>query len=231
MLLSVGTGLVFVGLWELLPALGVVDPFFVSSPSRIFKAGHWLFAHGFWYDIWVSLVEFTLGMILAIVFGVVTGFLIGWYRSLNAMFEPFITILKCNTAHRVIAVDHSLAWNWHAIQGGCRILGCVFPDCNHGDERGAQYRRDAIALCTFVWCVRPSGHSYAGSTVQCSIPGGRIAYWSWARTGGYGDWRAFSRPGRGGIYDVAISIPVPDRQSLCRLAAFGWLWLFFNSIA
>lgn len=34
MLLSVGTGLVFVGLWELLPALGVVDPFFVSSPSR-----------------------------------------------------------------------------------------------------------------------------------------------------------------------------------------------------
>jgi len=127
LLLAVGTGLVFVGLWELLPALGVADPFFVSSPSRIFKAGHWLFAHGFWYDIWVSLIEFTLGMILAIVFGVVTGFLIGWYRSLNAMFEPFITIL--NATPRIALLPLIILWLGIGMQSkvAAVFLGAFFP--------------------------------------------------------------------------------------------------------
>jgi NitT/TauT family transport system permease protein len=41
----------FLLLWEMLPAMGWVDPFFSSSPSRILATGQDMFMHGFWYDI------------------------------------------------------------------------------------------------------------------------------------------------------------------------------------
>ena len=125
--LALGTGLVLIALWELLPALGLVDPFFVSSPSRIIKAGQWLFAHGFWYDIWVSLVEFTLGMLLAIVLGVLTGFLIGWYRLLNAMLEPLVTIL--NATPRIALLPLIILWLGIGMYSkvAAVFLGAYFP--------------------------------------------------------------------------------------------------------
>jgi len=126
-LLAITTGLIFVGLWELLPALGVIDPFFVSSPSRIFKAGQWLFAHGLWQDIWVSLGEFMLGMLLAMVLGVLVGFVVGWYRSLNAMFEPFITIL--NATPRIALIPLIILWMGIGMQSkvAAVFLGAFFP--------------------------------------------------------------------------------------------------------
>lgn len=126
-LLAVGTGLIFITLWELLPALGWVDPFFTSSPSRIIKAGGWLFAHGLWHDIWISLVEFTIGMVLAIVLGVVVGFLVGWYRSLNAMFEPFITIL--NATPRIALLPLIILWLGIGMYSkvAAVFLGAFFP--------------------------------------------------------------------------------------------------------
>ena len=126
-LLAITTGLVFIGLWELLPALGVIDPFYVSSPTRIVKAGQWLFAHGLWHDIWVSLGEFTLGMLLAIVLGVGVGFLVGWYRTLNVMFEPFITLL--NATPRIALLPLIILWMGIGMQSkvAAVFLGAFFP--------------------------------------------------------------------------------------------------------
>jgi len=126
-LLAITTGLVFIGLWELLPALGVIDPFYVSSPARIVKAGQWLFAHGLWHDIWVSLGEFTLGMLLAIVLGVGVGFLVGWYRTLNVMFEPFITLL--NATPRIALLPLIILWMGIGMQSkvAAVFLGAFFP--------------------------------------------------------------------------------------------------------
>jgi ABC-type nitrate/sulfonate/bicarbonate transport system permease component len=126
-LLALTTGLAFIGLWELLPALGLINPFFVSSPTRIFKAGQWLFAHGLWHDIGVSLTEFMLGMLLAIVLGVGVGFIVGWYRSLNAMFEPFITIL--NATPRIALLPLIILWLGIGIESkiAAVFLGAFFP--------------------------------------------------------------------------------------------------------
>jgi ABC-type nitrate/sulfonate/bicarbonate transport system permease component len=88
------TLLVFLGLWEAFAALGWFNPFFTSSPSRIVRSAIWLFEHGFWKDIMTSLIEFTSGMTLAILFSFITGLLLGWYRRLNAMFEPFVTMMN-----------------------------------------------------------------------------------------------------------------------------------------
>jgi ABC-type nitrate/sulfonate/bicarbonate transport system permease component len=94
LLLFAVTLVLFLVLWEVLANLGWFNPFFTSSPSRIVKSAIWLFQHGFWQDILVSLVEFLLGMLLAILLSFVTGLLLGWYRRLNAMFEPFVTMMN-----------------------------------------------------------------------------------------------------------------------------------------
>jgi NitT/TauT family transport system permease protein len=107
-LLAALTGVTFVALWEILPASGLIDPFFVSSPSRIYVAAQWLFANGFWYDIYVSLTQFTLGMLLAMAVGIVLGLLLGWYKTLNAMFEPFVTML--NAMPRVALLPIIILW-------------------------------------------------------------------------------------------------------------------------
>ena len=58
-ILPASTFVVFLLLWELLPGLGLVKPLFTSSPTRVVKAAEWLFAHGLWNDIRVSVIEFA----------------------------------------------------------------------------------------------------------------------------------------------------------------------------
>lgn len=126
-LLSSVTLIVFLSIWELLPRLGWLDPFFTSSPSRILKAANWLFAHGFWYDIWVSLSEFGLGMLLAVSSGILFGLFLGWYRTLDAMFEPFITML--NAMPRVALLPIIILWLGIGIESkvAAVFLGAFFP--------------------------------------------------------------------------------------------------------
>jgi len=123
-LVSVGTFLVF---WELLPRLGLLDPFFSSSPSRIISTAQYMFAHGFWHDIRVSLLEYFWGMLIAIVIGISLGLLIGWYQILYAFLEPFITML--NAAPRVALIPLIILWLGIGIQSkiAAVFLGAFFP--------------------------------------------------------------------------------------------------------
>jgi len=126
-LLGLGTFGLFALIWELLPAFGLVDPFFISSPSRILKAAQWLFAHGFWIDIQVSLNEFLLGMVLATLAGVALGLALGWYATLSAMFEPFMTML--NATPRVALIPIFILWLGIGIASkvAAVFLGAFFP--------------------------------------------------------------------------------------------------------
>jgi ABC-type nitrate/sulfonate/bicarbonate transport system permease component len=126
-ILASATFLAFLALWELLPALGWANPFFTSSPSRILRALTWLFAHGFWRDIAISLGEFSLGMLLATVLGIGTGMALGWYRTLDAMFEPFVTML--NAMPRVALLPLIILWLGIGIESkvAAVFLGAFFP--------------------------------------------------------------------------------------------------------
>ena len=125
-LLGWGTLLVFLGLWELAPALGWVKPIFTSSPSRIFVAAQWLFANGFWADIRVSALEFGYGFALSLLVGIPLGVLMGWYRRFHAIFEPLITILYVTP--RVALVPMLILWFGLGIESKVAIvfLGGVF---------------------------------------------------------------------------------------------------------
>lgn len=125
-ILGWGTLLLFLALWEVAPALGWVKPLFTSSPSRIFMAAQWLFAHGFWHDIQVSSLEFLYGFGLSILIGVSVGILMGWYRRVHAMFEPLITALYVTP--RVALLPMLILWFGLGMESKVAIvfLGGVF---------------------------------------------------------------------------------------------------------
>jgi ABC-type nitrate/sulfonate/bicarbonate transport system permease component len=118
---------IFLILWEMLPAIGWVDPFFSSSPSRIFSTAQHMFATGFWNDIYISLTEFLWGMLIATVLGILFGLMIGWYQILNHIFEPFITMM--NAAPRVALIPLIILWFGIGLQSkvAAVVLGAFFP--------------------------------------------------------------------------------------------------------
>ena len=126
-ILVFATTLVFLAVWELLSDLKWVDPFFISSPVRIIRSAEWLFTHGLWTDIRVSLTEFFWGMGLAIFFGVVMGWALGWYRTLSVVVEPFITMM--NAAPRVALLPLLILWLGIGVESkiAAVFMGAFFP--------------------------------------------------------------------------------------------------------
>ncbi|MCX6048594.1 MAG: ABC transporter permease [Chloroflexi bacterium] len=121
------TLIAFFALWELAPALGLVKPLFISSPSRIFKAALWLAERGLWRDIQVSAQEFGIGFGLAVIIGVPLGMLLGWNTPLRAMFNPLISAFHATP--RVALLPLLILWLGIGISSKIAIvfLGSIFP--------------------------------------------------------------------------------------------------------
>jgi NitT/TauT family transport system permease protein len=86
-------GLVIV-LWELGTRSGVLREIVYSSPSGVIKAFQVQAQQSsFWTNLGISLVEFTLGFLLAAVVGIMVGFIAGWSNMGNYILDPWITIL------------------------------------------------------------------------------------------------------------------------------------------
>src|SRR6266849_919853 len=120
--------LIFLGIWELAVRLGLVNPLFTSSPSRIAIAAVEMFADGSIYGhLRVSGSEFLLGFSLAVVIGVPLGILMGWYSRLNAVLEPFVSALYATPRIALLP----LVVIWFGIGLGSKVaivfLGAVFP--------------------------------------------------------------------------------------------------------
>jgi NitT/TauT family transport system permease protein len=126
-LLPLSVLLVLLVIWEAAPALGLVQPLLTSSPSRILRAGQWLFANGLWYDIAVSTVEFVLGLGLALAVGLPAGLALGWYPRLRAGLDPFVSMLYAMP--RVALLPLIILWLGIGLISKVAIvfLGAVFP--------------------------------------------------------------------------------------------------------
>lgn len=82
-------------LWELLTAIGAIDSFIASSPSKIVKTIKNLFIeNNLIYHIGVTLFETLLGFLLAVVIGYVAALALWWSNRLNKIFEPYIVVLN-----------------------------------------------------------------------------------------------------------------------------------------
>ena len=87
--------LIFLGIWELLSSVEVLDPFFFSSPSRICSCiGALASQNNLWIHIWTSLYETIIGFLLASAIGFVIAVALWWSENLRKVLEPYLVILN-----------------------------------------------------------------------------------------------------------------------------------------
>ena len=119
---------VFLIVWELVGnVFQWINPMFMSAPSLIFKAAVQIFASGEIYnDLYVSAVEFLGGYFLAVAVAIPFGIMVGWYKRMSYIFDPFINAM--NATPRVALLPLVIIWLGIGILSkvGIIFLGAVF---------------------------------------------------------------------------------------------------------
>ena len=100
---------VAIAVWEALWESKKISPLFFTGPSAVVKrfVEEWTMGR-LKQDMAYSGINFLIGVGLAIASGVVIGVIIGWYRRLAMVFEPFLTALY--STPRVALVPLVLIW-------------------------------------------------------------------------------------------------------------------------
>jgi NitT/TauT family transport system permease protein len=118
----------FLAVWECAVSLGWVNPLFTSAPSRIVSAAAQMVSDGSIFEhLQISGLEFVVGYGLAVIVGVPLGILMGWYRRLNAVFDPFVSALYATP--RIALLPLMMIWLGIGLASKIAIvfLGAVFP--------------------------------------------------------------------------------------------------------
>ena len=100
----------------------------MSAPSLIAKATIDLFASGEIYnDLYISGTELLGGYLLSAVVAIPFGIMVGWYKKMSYIFDPFINAM--NATPRVALLPLVIIWLGIGILSkvGIIFLGAVFP--------------------------------------------------------------------------------------------------------
>jgi NitT/TauT family transport system permease protein len=108
--LQIAVAVVFIGGWQLLTEVGLLDQFFFSQPTAIAdRVWTWLIVTGEIYDdLFVTLQEAFYGLVIGAVLGLVVGFTLARIRLLAAVFDPYVKAL--NAVPRVVLAPIFLLW-------------------------------------------------------------------------------------------------------------------------
>jgi ABC-type nitrate/sulfonate/bicarbonate transport system permease component len=119
---------IFLTIWELVGNVyQLINPMFMSAPSLIFKAAVDLVRSGeIWNDLRISAIELFWGYLAAVVFGIPFGIMVGWYKRMSYLFDPFINAM--NATPRVALLPLIIIWLGIGILSkvGIIFLGAVF---------------------------------------------------------------------------------------------------------
>lgn len=101
--------LVALGAWQAAWSAQMISPLFFTGPSAVLTrfGAEWTEGH-LKQDLAYSGWNFVIGLALAIAAGVVLGVLIGWYRRLAILVDPFVTALY--STPRVALVPLIVIW-------------------------------------------------------------------------------------------------------------------------
>lgn len=114
--------------WELAGTNFENGKLFFSSPSQVVAAFFLLAGRGaLWNDMWVSFQEFGIGYLASIAIGIPLGIAMGWYRRVNALFDPLVSAFYATP--RVALVPLLLIWFGIGMNSKIALvlLGAVFP--------------------------------------------------------------------------------------------------------
>jgi NitT/TauT family transport system permease protein len=126
--LSLASAAVVIGIWSVLSYTGIVEAFFLPSPSTVAQSLYDMFAHeDFIADVWASASRILLGFLIASVVAVPLGIAIGSYRVVQAFFEPGIAAVRYMPASAFIP----LLIIWFGIGNNEKVavifIGTFFP--------------------------------------------------------------------------------------------------------
>jgi ABC-type nitrate/sulfonate/bicarbonate transport system permease component len=128
-LLGIAGVVTFLVVWELVGnVLQLINPMFMSAPSLIFTAAVGMFSSGEIYnDLYVSGIELFWGFLLSALVAVPFGIMVGWYKRMAYIFDPFINAM--NATPRVALLPLVIIWLGIGILSkvGIIFLGAVFP--------------------------------------------------------------------------------------------------------
>lgn len=87
--------LVLLALWYLIYALGIFRPGLLPTPLEVLTVMVELFAGGgILADVYASVRRIVVGVAVGVLAAIPAGFLLGWYRTLRAMFDPLVNFLR-----------------------------------------------------------------------------------------------------------------------------------------
>lgn len=87
--------LIFVGLWEGLTRLKIMDAFVFSSPSRVYHSFINMAKDGsVFYHTGVTLAETFISFGLVILLGILVAILLWWNRGIAKVLEPYLVVLN-----------------------------------------------------------------------------------------------------------------------------------------
>lgn len=128
LLLGSGVILIVLILWELVFRLKVVNPLFISAPSRVLLACVALVKDGTLFQhLLTSGTEFVLGYGAAIVIGFPIGIMLGWFKLANASFGPLVSAMQATP--RVALMPLFIIWFGLGITSKIVVvlLSAIFP--------------------------------------------------------------------------------------------------------
>lgn len=129
--LGAGSILLLLVLWEVLPhlmTLGAGTKMYFTTPSRVgVTLWNMIVTGTLWAPLGVSAAGFGIGLLFAIVVGLPLGVLLGRSRTLNAMFDPFITAF--NATPRLVFLPLLMLWFGLGVWSKVVIvfIGALFP--------------------------------------------------------------------------------------------------------
>ena len=128
LLIGAGTFLAVLAAWEVVGRSGLINPLFISSPTRVAVAAYRLFLEGeIWNDLRVSATEFLVGYLMAAGVAIPLGLAVGWYKRLSYLLSPFIDTL--NAVPRVTLLPLIVIWCGIGLWSKIVVvfLGAVIP--------------------------------------------------------------------------------------------------------
>jgi NitT/TauT family transport system permease protein len=148
--------LAFLIAWETAPRLGLIDPAYISQPSRVLTASLQIVPSGvFLHDVSVSVTEFSAGFALAILIGVPFGLLLGTFRILRYLLDPPIMAIYA-TPHLAL-LPILLVWLGIGTQSKIAVVfvGGVIPILVNSTAGVREVQRSWIAaarsFCASEW--------------------------------------------------------------------------------
>jgi ABC-type nitrate/sulfonate/bicarbonate transport system permease component len=92
--LSIASIVIGLVLWQVLADTGVVNPTLSSSPYDVFQSARQMIDDGSLASAVSASAElYGVGLALSITIGITCGIIIGWWRTLGAVFDPWIAVL------------------------------------------------------------------------------------------------------------------------------------------